>query len=184
MASRFWLAASIVWLFDSHFSLVHFSGLKYIVARKMRHNARQSDNNNCYISKFITHRIISAGSHWIKLIKIGRWLSDDIPRPIWYPSSDFISTGGKPRNKQTVTLNFVLVKENQKKKTFCRSQWRINKKSVDNSVPRNTKKTLKICRNDLRAFALRNYPEGYEINKFKWVKENRKRLFAEEASDG
>ena len=143
MASRFWLAASIVWLFDSHVSLVHFSGLKYILARKMRHNARQSDNNNCYISKFITQRIISAGSDWIKLItwcKIGRWLSDDIPLPIWYPSSDFISTEGEPRNKQTVTLNFVLVKENQKKKkTSCRSQWRINKKPVDNSVPRNTK---------------------------------------------
>ena len=31
-------------LFDS--LLVYFGGLKYILARKMRHNARQSDNNN------------------------------------------------------------------------------------------------------------------------------------------
>ena len=45
MASRFWLAAYIVRLFDSHFSLVHFSELKYVLARKMRHIARQSDNN-------------------------------------------------------------------------------------------------------------------------------------------
>ena len=41
MASRFWLAAYIVWLFDSHFSLVHFSGLKsglkYILARQIIH---------------------------------------------------------------------------------------------------------------------------------------------------
>ena len=37
MASRFWLAAYIVWLFDSHFSLVHVSGLKYILARQILH---------------------------------------------------------------------------------------------------------------------------------------------------
>ena len=34
MASRLWLAAYIVRLFDSHFSLVYFSGLKYILAAK------------------------------------------------------------------------------------------------------------------------------------------------------
>ena len=32
MASRFWLAAHIVWLFDPLFSLVYFSRLKYILA--------------------------------------------------------------------------------------------------------------------------------------------------------
>ena len=37
MSSRFWLAAYIVRLFDSHFSLVHFSGLKYILARQILH---------------------------------------------------------------------------------------------------------------------------------------------------
>ena len=37
MASWFWLAAYIVRLFDSHFSLVHFSGLKYILARQILH---------------------------------------------------------------------------------------------------------------------------------------------------
>ena len=41
----FWLAAYIVQLFDSHFLLVYSHGLKYILARKMRHNAQQSDNN-------------------------------------------------------------------------------------------------------------------------------------------
>ena len=43
MASRFRLAAYIIRLFDfiGLFSLVEFS----ILARKMRHNARQSDNN-------------------------------------------------------------------------------------------------------------------------------------------
>ena len=96
---------------------------------------------------FINHRTISAGSHWIKLItwyKIGRWISEDFRHPIWYPSSDFISTEGKPKNEQTLTISFKLVKENQKK-TFCRSQWRINKKLVDNSVPRNTKKSTKYA---------------------------------------
>ena len=37
MASWFWLAAYIVRLFDSHFSLVQFSGLKYILARQILH---------------------------------------------------------------------------------------------------------------------------------------------------
>ena len=57
------------------------------------------------------------GSHWIKLItwyKIGRSLSDDIRRTIWYPLSGFISMEGKPTKKRTLKLNFKLVKENQK----------------------------------------------------------------------
>ena len=37
MVSRFWLAAYIVRLFDSHFSLVHVSGLKYILACQILH---------------------------------------------------------------------------------------------------------------------------------------------------
>ena len=45
MASRFWLAAYIVRLFDYHFSLVYFSGIEYISARKMRHHAHQSVDN-------------------------------------------------------------------------------------------------------------------------------------------
>ena len=44
MARRFGLAAYIVRLFDSHFSLVYFSGLQYILARKMLYDARQRDN--------------------------------------------------------------------------------------------------------------------------------------------
>ena len=39
------------------------------------------------------------------------------------------------------------------------------KKLVDNSAQRNTKKIHKIYRNDLCAFALRNYSEGYKMNK-------------------
>ena len=45
MALRFGLAAYIVRLFDSHFSLVYFSGLQYILARKMLYDARQRDND-------------------------------------------------------------------------------------------------------------------------------------------
>ena len=37
--------AYIVRKFDSHFWLVCFSGLKYILAHKMCHNVRQSDDN-------------------------------------------------------------------------------------------------------------------------------------------
>ena len=37
MASRFWLAAYIVRLLDSQFSLIYFSGLKYTFARQILH---------------------------------------------------------------------------------------------------------------------------------------------------
>ena len=46
-------------------------------------------------------KFITAGSGWIKLItwyKSGRLLSEDIRRPIWYPSFDFISTEEKAKH--------------------------------------------------------------------------------------
>ena len=60
MASRFWLAAYIARLIDSHFSLVYFCTLKYVLkfilarqilhlARKKHHNVRQSDYNKGYV---------------------------------------------------------------------------------------------------------------------------------------
>ena len=94
----------------------------------------------------ITHKIISEGSHLIKLItryKIGRWLSDDIHRPIWYLSSDFNSMEGKPRNKWTFKLK-LLISQGKPKKSY-RTQWWINKKLVDNSVLRNMKKSTKYA---------------------------------------
>ena len=36
---------------------------------------------------------------------------------------------------------------------------------VDNSAQRNTKKIHEMCSSDLRAFALRNYSEGFETSK-------------------
>ena len=42
MASRFWLAVYIAQLFDSHFSLVSFSRLKYILARQILHFSPQN----------------------------------------------------------------------------------------------------------------------------------------------
>jgi len=42
MASRFKLAAYIVRLFDSHFSTVYFSELKYILARQILHFSPQN----------------------------------------------------------------------------------------------------------------------------------------------
>ena len=47
MTSRFWLAAYIARLLDSHFSLVYFSGLAEFshLTRKMCFNAQQSDSN-------------------------------------------------------------------------------------------------------------------------------------------
>ena len=42
MASPFWLAAYIVRLFDSHFLLVYFSGLKCILAHQIHHFSPQN----------------------------------------------------------------------------------------------------------------------------------------------
>ena len=121
-----------------------------------------------YLCIFITHRIISAGSHWIKLIrwyKIGRWLSDDILRLIWYPPSDFISMEEKTKKQAKVQAK-LLIGQGKPKKTFCKSQLRINTRLVDNSVPRNTKKSTKGAGTIYTdAVALRNYSEGYKIKK-------------------
>ena len=46
-------------------------------------------------------KFTTAGSSWIKLFtwyKSGRSLSEDIRRPIWYPSFDFISTEEKAKH--------------------------------------------------------------------------------------
>ena len=62
MVSRLWLAAYIVRLFDSHCS---FQGTKIDLSPpnspfqpfKMRHNARQTDNNSCF-TKRIDHSLL------------------------------------------------------------------------------------------------------------------------------
>ena len=76
-----------------------------------------------------------------------------------YPPSDLISVvwfyfDGRKTKKQANVQAKLLIGQEKPNKTFCRSQWRITKKLVDNSVPKNTKKIRKIFRNDLRAFAL------------------------------
>ena len=60
------------------------------------------------ILEIITHQLIFAGSHWLKLImchKFRRWLSEDIHHLIWCLSTDFILTEEEPRNEQTFKLN-------------------------------------------------------------------------------
>jgi len=52
-----------------------------------------------------------------------------------------------------------------KKMFFAEASDTEMKKLVDNSAQRNMKKSAKIYRNDLRAFTLRNYSEGYKIYK-------------------
>ena len=41
VASTFWLLAYLVRLYDSHFSLVYVSGMKCILAHRVRHNGPQ-----------------------------------------------------------------------------------------------------------------------------------------------
>ena len=90
---------------------------------------------------------------------VRRYLPCDLISAVWF-YCDRRKTK-KQANVQAKLLNG----QGKPKETFCRSQWRITKKLVhDNSVPRNTKKKLKICKNELHSFALRNYWEGYRIN--------------------
>ena len=87
-----------------------------------------------------------------------------------YSPSDLISVvwfyfdGRKTKKRANVNAK-LWIGQGKPKKTFCRSQWRINKKLVDNSELKKQEKILKIWRNDIRAFTLRNYSEGYKINK-------------------
>ena len=62
-----------------------------------------------------------------------------------YQPSDLISVvwsyfDGRKTKKQANLYAKLWIGQRKPKKTFYRSQWRINKKLVDNSVPRNTKK--------------------------------------------
>ena len=77
-----------------------------------------------------------------QVIQIGRWLSEDIHRPIWYPSSDFIST--KRANEQTFKLNFG---SNGKKIRFAEASDGEMTKLVGNAVPGNTKTSTKYSVN-------------------------------------
>ena len=52
-----------------------------------------------------------------------------------------------------------------KKNTFCRSQWRRNWKAGLQFRTKKHEKIHKIYGNDQRVFALRNYSEGYKMNK-------------------
>jgi len=102
-----------------------------------------------FIYLFMTHWIISASSHWIKLItwyKIGPWSSEDICGSFWYPLSDFISWA----NVQAKLL--ILVKEKQK--LFLRKPVTDKWKTGWQFHAMKHKKIHKMSRNDLRAFAL------------------------------
>lgn len=79
-------------------------------------------------------------------IQIGRWLSEDIRRPIWYPSSDFISTKEKPGNEQTFKLNFWLIMEDTKIRFAEASDGEMTK-LVENAVAGNTKTSTKYAVN-------------------------------------
>ena len=67
-----------------------------------------------------------------------------------YTPSDLISVvwfyfDGRKTKKRANDYAKLWIGQGKPKKTFSRSQWRINKKPVDNSVPRNTKKTSKYA---------------------------------------
>ena len=49
-----WLLVIIEWLFDLLFPLAYLSGLKYTLARKMRHHAWQSYNNIVVLARALT----------------------------------------------------------------------------------------------------------------------------------
>ena len=85
--------------------------------------------------------------------------------PIWYPSSDFISMEGKPRNKRTFKLSFNNYWSRKTKKDFLQKKVMDKWNAGWQFFTEKHKKIHKICRNNLCAFALRNYRVNYKINK-------------------
>lgn len=105
------------------------------------------------ILTFITHRIIQFCRLSLSLMSV-----------FWF---DFDGTKTKKLANDQAKL---LIGQGKPKKTFCRTQWRINKKKKTgwHFPTEKHEKIHKISRNDLRAFALRNYSEDYKINKPLW----------------
>mgnify|MGYP007094298286 CR=1 FL=1 len=62
--------------------------------------------------------------------------------PIWYRSSDFVSTEQRPGNEQTFKLNFQSVMENKRRLSIKANDGEI-KNLVEKSARRNTKKSTK-----------------------------------------
>ena len=60
--------------------MVYFSGLKYILARKMRHNARQSDNNLYLLFLFFFFLLLGDAFDYLDG-PIFRVTGADIPMP-------------------------------------------------------------------------------------------------------
>ena len=91
-----------------------------------------------------------------------------VTRP--YPPSDLISSvwycfdGVKAQIRVSVQAKLLIGHEKQEN-NFCRSQWRRNLKAGWQFRTKKHEKIHKVYRNDLRAFAMRNYAEVYEINK-------------------
>lgn len=109
------------------------------------------------ISHLITHRLISAGSHWLKLLmwQVARWLSED------YPHSELISVWFYfDRRKNWKRANVWAKTVLQKPVTEKSWSWL--------SIPyqETRKQSTKYAGTaDLRTFPLRNLSEGYKINK-------------------
>ena len=91
----------------------------------------------------MTHRIISSGSHW------KNWSHDT------RLDDDYLKISA---------VGFDICRHGKQKNIFRRSQWQRNKKLVDNCT-QETQKYPQNTRNNLCVFALRNYLEGYKINK-------------------
>ena len=142
---------------------------------KFRLSKKGSKQKICFHPFFplciITHRIISSGFHWIKLIMwykftwykmvIRGYLPSNLISIIWFYCFD----RRKTKKKANVQANLLIIIGQEPKKTFCRSQWRINKKNGLQLPTEKHEKIYKICRKDLCVFALRNYSEGYKTNK-------------------
>ena len=72
MASQFWLAAYIIQLFDYHFSLVYFRGLKYNLANQILQNVQQNDNDRIYFTMYsiLRHLLDRRSRLWKGVYKI------------------------------------------------------------------------------------------------------------------
>ena len=106
---------------------------------------------------YITHALMDIGNYnppnnfcGLSLDKTNHVMQNRTMVIRGYPPSDLISVvwfyfDGRKTKKQANVQAKLLTGQEKPKKTFCRSQGRINKKLVDNFVPRNTKKSTKYA---------------------------------------
>ena len=117
---------------------------------------------------FITHRLTSAGSliKWYNRTIVNRgYPPSDLISVVWFYCDERKTDERKTKKRANAQAKLFIGRGKQTKKSFCRSQRRRNQKAGWQFRTEKRDKIHKICTNDPSSFALRNYSEGYKINR-------------------